>query len=197
MTTPQEIILGSGSPRRHEILSFFKIPFLQVASEFDEDSVAFEGDPERYVIDIAKGKAEALRPKYPDHVVLTADTTVYLKSEVLGKPETDEEALKMLKKMSGRWHEVYTGVTVSKGSFEASDFEMTRVLMNDLTDLQLRSYIRRIGSTDRAGGYSVLSEGSLIVNRIEGCFYNPAGLPINPLTKLLSKAGVDLWNVDG
>ena len=98
----EKILLGSASPRRKEILGYFKLPFEQVPSAFDEDSVLFSGSPADYVQNIARGKIEALIPKYPGKIILTADTTVYRKGKIFGKPTSLEEAFRFLEELQGK-----------------------------------------------------------------------------------------------
>ena len=187
------LILGSQSPRRKEILNFFTIPFTQQTSGFDEASVQFNGDPDSYVCAVAHGKARALVEQYPNALILTADTEVYREGKIYGKPKSDKEALDMLRELSGHWHSVHTGLTLRRGHEEQTASEQTRVLFSLATDKQLEHYVKSIHSTDKAGGYAIQGNGGIIVQRIEGCYYNVMGMPIHTLTKLLHRFGVDLW----
>jgi septum formation protein len=188
-----QLVLGSQSPRRRQIMEYFDIPFRQVISEFNEDSIPFKGDPEEYVTLISNGKAEILKPVYPDAVILTADSTVYCDGKIFGKPRDREDAISTLNKLSGAWHSVFTGLTVQKGKERLHVTEETRILLNPLTQEQIRTYINRFPWADKAGGYGIQEGGGLIVNRIEGCFFNVMGLPINALCKLFARIGIDLW----
>lgn len=187
------LILGSKSPRRSEILSFFKLPFEQKDSDFDESGVPFHGDPAAYVCAVSRGKAAALASRYPHTVILTADTEVYRNGKVFGKPNDLETALTMLRELAGHWHSVHTGLTIRRGQEEYTLSEETRVLFHPATDKQLRLYLAGVHSFDKAGGYAVQDNGSIIVQRIEGCYYNVMGVPINTLTKLLHHIDIDLW----
>lgn len=191
------IILGSQSPRRREILSYFTIPFIQADPQYDEDLIPFTGDPVSYASLLAKGKSEALQKKYPDLVLITADTVVIHEGVSFGKPTDEQDAHRMLQTLCGKWHDVYTAVTIRKGKNAFTDCEKTRVLLNDLTPKQMHAYQRRCHSLDKAAGYAIQREGNIIVNRIEGCYYNVMGLPINTLRHLLLKVGVDLWDYIG
>jgi len=122
-----EIILGSQSPRRVEILDFFSLKFRQVHSDFDETQVPFQGDPALFSKEVAKGKALALRQKYPDQIIVTADTVVFRQGRLFMKPATLEEAARMLEDLSGKEHQVFTGVSVCKGEKIFSDAEETKV----------------------------------------------------------------------
>lgn len=190
----EEIILGSQSPRRKEIFGFFSVPFRQVSPEFDELSVLFGGDPASYAIEIAKQKALSLVSRFPNHTILTADTVVFRNGSLYLKPETLDDAVQMLRELSGQEHQVYTGVTVAARGKVFSDAEMTRVFFTQLTDSQIHTYVNTFQPLDKAGGYAIQKGGSLIVKRIEGCYYNVMGLPIHTVRRLMLNAGVDLWD---
>jgi len=193
-TLSNEIILGSQSPRRKEIFGFFSVPFRQVSPDFDELSVMFGGDPASYAIEIAKQKALSLVSQFPNHTILTADTVVFRNGTLYLKPETLDEAMKMLRELSGKEHQVYTGVVVASRGKVFSDAELTRVFFSELTDPQLRTYVNTFQPLDKAGGYAIQKGGSLIVKRIEGCYYNVMGLPLHTVRRLMLNAGVDLWD---
>jgi septum formation protein len=188
-----QLILGSQSPRRREILSFFNIPFKQVSPDFDEEAVPFHDNPQEYVQILAKGKADSLAHQFPHAVILTADTIVYREGKIYGKPKDQQEAFTFLKELSGRWHSVFTGLTVSCKGEDFQIFEETRVLFNTLTEEQMKQYHQALTFYDKAGGYMIQGAGGLIVKRIEGCYYNVVGLPINALYSVLEQAGIDLW----
>lgn len=189
-----KLILGSQSPRRKEILGYFSIPFDQVASSFDEDSISFSGDPEKYVMDLSKCKSECLVNKFPDSIVLTADTIVFRAGKIYGKPKNEHHAYQSLLELSGQWHSVYTGVTIQKGNKVHTGVEVTQVLFNELTPDQMNQYITSNEGTDKAGGYAIQGKGGLIVHKIEGCYYNVMGLPINTVERLLKYFRIELWN---
>lgn len=188
------LILGSQSPRRKEILSHFTLPFEQIAASFDEDSIPFKNDPEEYVCTLSKEKANTLAPKFPDAIILTADTIVYKDGKIYGKPVDEEHAFRSLSELVGQWHTVYTGVTVKFAGQEYSQAEATRVLFNELSPGQIRHYLKRMHWADKAGGYAIQLVGGLIVSRIEGCYYNVMGLPVNTVHTLLKHADIDLWD---
>jgi septum formation protein len=187
------LILGSQSPRRKEILSFFAIPFVQIPSTFDEESVVFQNNPTEYVQEVALKKAEELSCRFPDDLILTADTIVYFEDMVFNKPKDDSGAYAMLKKLSGNWHQVFTAVALFKQGEVFSGVEETKILFSPLTDEQIYLYHKHCSFLDKAGGYAVQQTGSICIARIEGCYYNVMGLPINTVKGLLSKAGIDLW----
>jgi septum formation protein len=188
------IILGSTSPRRREILGYFSLPFQAVAPPFDEEAIPFQGNPEAFVCTLSQGKAKSLLPSYPGSIILTADTVVYANGKIYGKPKTPEEACRSLSELTHKWHTVYTGVTVIKEGKIFNQAEATQVLFNDLTTPQIEHYIAHTHWADKAGGYAIQLAGGLIVRKIDGCYYNVMGLPINTVAALLKKAGIELWN---
>lgn len=188
------LILGSQSPRRREILGYFSIPFLQVSPAFDEEAIPFTGDPIKYVKTLSKGKADSLYHQFPNSILITADTVVYKDGRIFGKPANEQQAFEFIKELSGKWHHVYSAITVRKQQEEFSDVAETKVLFNQLTEQQIHTYYQKLPYADKAGGYMIQKAGGIIVNRIEGCYYNVMGFPINVLHQLLLKLGIDLWD---
>ena len=188
------LLLGSNSPRRKEILSFFSLPFKQLPSHFDDTTISFKKDPASYVKQISDGKALTLASLYPQETILTADTVVYREGKVYGKPQNLQELKAFLKELQGSWHTVWTGVSLFQAGKLYQQAEATQVEFNLLTKEQLQIYYQTIPWQDKAGGYMVQLAGSLIVKKINGCFYNVMGLPINTLKELLQKVSIDLWN---
>jgi septum formation protein len=188
------LILGSISPRRKEIMGYFDIPFEQVAPYFDEESAPFFGNPIDYVITLSKGKAQSLHQLHPKGLLLTADTIVFYNGKIFGKPKDPEEAFANLSELVGKWHSVYTGVTVMKDGKEFSQAEETKVLFNHLTPEQIQNYQKKLHLADKAGGYAIQMAGGLIVRKIEGCYYNVMGLPINTVRRLLTFFEIELWD---
>jgi len=188
------IVLGSQSPRRKEILGFFDLPFETATSNFDEDSVPFNKDPADYALALARGKATALKKQYPDAIILTADTVVHKSGKVYNKAKDLEEAFSFLTDLAGQWHSVFTAVYAMKGDQEHHAWEETKVLFNPLSPDEIRHYHSKIHWEDKAGGYAIQMGAGLIVSRIEGCYYNVMGLPINSVRKLLKKFDIELWD---
>lgn len=189
-----KIILGSQSTKRREILSHFSIPFTVVPSAFDEESVVFEGSPGQHALILSQKKNEVLRAQYPNEVILTADSVVFCDGVMYNKPRDFDEAFLFLQTFSGKWQSVFTGVTVSRGPLVFSDVEETKILINPLTSDQIKKFHSAIFTLDKAGGYTIEKSGNLIVSRLEGCYDNVLGLPINTTQKLLFKVGIDLWD---
>lgn len=187
------LILGSKSPRRHEILSYFSIPFEQISPAFCEEDIPENPDPKVYAFDIALGKANDLSHQYPDASILTADTVVFKGGKFYGKPSDRREAHRSLQELAGGWHSVYTALVLAHQGKIHSGIEETKVLFNPLTSLQIERYLDALHWADKAGGYAIQLAGSLIVRRIEGCYYNVMGLPIHQMAALFKLIGIDLW----
>lgn len=189
------LILGSTSPRRREIISYFSLNFEQISPDYDEEAVPFpKGNPTGYVLELAEGKARSLAGLYPEALILSADTIVYKDGKVYGKPKTETDAFQALKELQGSWHSVYSAIAVACKGKILSGYEETKVLFNELSDTEIKRYLNALHWADKAGGYAIQLAGSLIVSKIEGCYYNVMGLPINTVNKLLKEMGIDLWD---
>ncbi|PWU15325.1 MAG: septum formation protein Maf [Chlamydiae bacterium] len=188
------LVLASSSPRRAEILRYFSLPFIQHPSHFDESVILFHKDPESYAKELAEKKASLVTDTFSQEVVLAADTVVYFKEKIYNKPKNPEEAFTMLLELSNQWHVVITAVAVCKKDVCYSALEKSYVLFNPLTEEQIRLYHKSDPCLDKAGGYGIQGSGSILVNRIIGCYYNIIGLPINLVADLLSKMQVNLWH---
>lgn len=189
-----EIILGSTSPRRRQILGYFTLPFTAVAPPFDEATHPFTGDPTDYVMQLAKAKALSLLPHHRDSLIISADTTVYQDGRVYEKPADPQEAFNSLTKLAGRWHSVFTAISIVHGEHQLTDVEETRVRFHPITPLMAHRYQKAVHSFDKAGGYAIQGAGQLIIERIEGSDSNVMGLPLPLLQRMLLSFGVDLWD---
>ena len=187
-----KIILASSSPRRREILSFFDLPFDQISTPFNERSVPFNGDPKSYAKQLSEGKALSLKTD-DDTIVISADTIVHKDGKLYHKPENEAVLRQYLSELQGQWHSVFTAVTLKKGPFMHTGIEETRVHFNSLSPSQIVHFCNRLHWADKAGGYAIQMGGGLVVNRIEGCYYNVMGLPINTLHDLFTRVGIELW----
>ncbi|MCP5504718.1 MAG: septum formation protein Maf [Chlamydiales bacterium] len=188
------VILGSQSPRRREILEYFSLPFVIAPSNFDESVMKFNGNVEAFVQVSAQEKGRALLEEFPDDVIITADTVVYFEGKIFLKPKDDVEATQMLKKLSGKTHEVVSGVAVRKGEKMESGVERTRVTFNPIGEREIHAYLKASHGADKAGAYGIQECGALLIKGIEGSFYNVVGLPINLLQEKLKPFGIDLWD---
>jgi septum formation protein len=187
------LILGSQSFHRGQILRLFDLPFSQVSSDFDEEQIVFNKDPQKYVLKLSSCKAAVLAKKFPHSPILTADTTVYQNGKIFGKPKDKEEAFQTLKELAGKWHSVFTGVTLYTNGQQFQECEETRLLFHELSDEQIHAYHQTITYLDKAGGYTMQGAGALIIKRIEGSYYNVVGLPFHSLELLLRKVNINLW----
>lgn len=191
---PNSLILASQSPRRAEILSAIGVEFTIAPSSFDEDQIAFDGDPQKYVCTIAEQKALIVSEQFPNDVVIAADTTVYCKGHNFGKPPTKEEAIRYLKALCGSWHSVFTGLSVIKNGVHIQQAEETKLFFNPLSEKEIDIYLSTIDWRDKAGGYAIQTNSALLLSKIDGCFYNAMGLPVNSLQSILAHFGINLWD---
>lgn len=179
------LILASQSPRRKELLSLFGIPFTVRVADIDETM-----DPSRpafaEVARVSRCKAQAIG-RGPEDVVIAADTIVVVGGRVLGKPHNAEEAAQMLRLLSGRDHQVMTGVTVLCGDREAVFTEVTDLHFRDLTDSEILRYVQSGEPMDKAGAYGIQGGAALFCQRMTGDYYNVMGLPVCRLGQVLKE----------
>lgn len=181
-----KIILASGSPRRAEILNSVGWEFAKVTADIDESFRDGE-TPEDYVQRLGREKAEAVAARHHGSIILGADTTVVIDNDILGKPVDDPDARRMLKKLSGRWHEVLTGVAVIRDSKAAVGLQRTRVKFVELSDAEVDFLVEKGDPLDKAGAYAVQSQAALFIEEIEGDYWNVVGLPVNLVYKLCGR----------
>ena len=170
------LILASQSPRRREILERAGIEVQVCVAGVDESELAGES-PEEHVRRLARAKAEAV-PVPEGGIVLGADTVVVAGGEILGKPADPDDAARMLRLLSGRWHEVVTGICLRSAGSLVVDAQTTRVRFAALTQDEIRRYADSGEPMDKAGGYAIQGLASKFIERIEGCYSNVVGLPI-------------------
>jgi septum formation protein len=191
MNTP--IILASNSPRRRDLLRQVGVVFTSDAADVDERVLPGE-KPDIYAVRVALDKARVVSARTAAGIVVAADTVVVLDDVILGKPVDDRDAERMLAKLSGKMHRVITGLAVldtgtGKTRTESAD---TRVWFRTLTQDQIVSYVSTGESLDKAGAYGIQGKGSLLVDRIEGCYFNVVGLPLLLLDRMLADFGIKL-----
>jgi septum formation protein len=172
------VVLASGSPQRSEILSKLGVEFEVVVSGVDELS---GGDPDFEVLENARLKARAVGR---DGVVIACDTDVVLDGKALGKPADAAEARRYLDRMSGRAHQVLSGLVVLDGGEERSGLERTTVIFKQLSEVEKQRYVRFGEWEGRSGGYAIQTLGSTLVERLEGSVSNVVGLPVGLLIDL-------------
>ncbi len=176
------LVLASASPRRREILNSAGIPCSVRPAEVDESRLAGE-TPGDYVRRLAEAKARAVQQ--PGETVLGADTVVVIDGRILGKPRDAADAARMLRLLSGRVHDVITGVCLLRGEECQNVSETTKVRFRELSDSEIDSYVLTDEPLDKAGAYGIQGVASKFVERIEGCYFNVVGLPISRVYRLL------------
>ena len=188
-----KIILASGSPRRQELLQRIGITDFEVRVPDADESYPEALTPAQIVEYISHQKSMALESA-EDEIVITADTMVFLDDQRLGKPTDEADALTMLTSLQGRHHTVCTGVTVRQGDNILTRSAATHVYFRKATREELLAYIRGGEPMDKAGAYGVQGQGALLVERIDGDFFNVMGLPVLLLSQMLQQFGVILLN---
>lgn len=191
-----KLILASASPRRKDLLKQIGLEFEAYPADIDETSIGY-ADARKYAEEMSRQKALMVAKKFYDipdeeYLVLGADTTVEVDGTILGKPKDHADAVRMLETIQGRWHRVITGITLvnSRTREVITDSELTRVKIRRMTQEMIRAYLNTGESMDKAGAYGAQGFGSLIVERVEGCFFNVIGLPLHKLSLLLERQGV-------
>lgn len=189
------IILASQSPRRRQLLGQIGLEEFEVLSPEADESYDSNWEPEEIVSVISRRKGEAVfrQTGDPDALIIAADTMVFLDGLRLGKPHSEEEAFRMLRALSGRTHQVRTGVTVCRGERLETRVETTGVSFRPLADREIRAYIRTGDPMDKAGAYGVQGQAALFVTGIQGDYFNVMGLPLCLLGGMLAEFGVDLF----
>ncbi|MBR3561843.1 MAG: septum formation protein Maf [Oscillospiraceae bacterium] len=191
--TTKHIVLASGSPRRQELLRRIGVTAFDVVKPEADESCPAGLTAQETVAHIARAKAEAAKAlTAPEDIVITADTMVFLDDERLGKPRDEADALRMLTALADRHHTVCTGVTVRQGDKAIAFTTTTDVYFRAATEAELRAYIATGEPMDKAGAYGIQGVGSLLVERIDGDFFNVMGLPVMPLARSLREFGVHL-----
>ena len=185
------LILASQSPRRRELLGLFRIPFEIRAADIDEAM-----DPGKPAFDevarVSRLKAEAI-PQNADDVVIAADTIVVCQGKVLGKPRDEADAVAMLKLLSGRDHQVMTGMTVLRGGNALTHTEVTDIHFRELSDAEIRAYVATGEPMDKAGSYGIQGGAALFCEKMSGDYYNVVGLPVCRLGMMLKEIAPELF----
>lgn len=190
-----KVILASKSPRRVEILEKIVKEFEVVQSNFDENTIDFKGDIEKYVKDLSRNKAiEVSKRLNEPSIVIAADTVVFKDGKVLEKPKNEEDAFSMLSSLSGNTHKVYSGICLinTYDDTVVTDYDCTEVRFSELNTRQIRNYINSGEPMDKAGAYGIQGLGGAFVEGINGCYYNVMGLPLNKLYKALENYNITI-----
>ena len=188
------IYLASRSPRRAELLTQIGVEFIVLPSDIDETPLLNE-QSDAYVLRLAAEKAQAcydalITQSATIYPVLAADTTVSIEGRVLGKPQDDNEAFQMLSSMSGRCHQVHTGIAVATHEGVQVAISTTKVEMAKLSDEMILAYIETGEPFDKAGAYGIQGLAGTLIKRIEGSYSGVMGLPIYETAQLLGQAGI-------
>lgn len=188
-----QLILASGSPRRKELLEILGLPFKVAVSQAEEE-IHRDMTPEQLAMELALLKAQDVARQYQSGLVIGADTIVVLDNQILGKPATKAEARQMLSLFSGGSHQVITGLAVvdaGTGTKQVSH-ETTKVWFRSLEAKEIDWYVETGEPMDKAGAYGIQGKGSILVDKIEGCYFNVVGLPLTRLYLMLKEMGVSL-----
>jgi septum formation protein len=178
------LILASGSPRRSEILRSVGWEFTRAVPDVDE--AEREGEPpEDYVKRLAVEKAEAVARLHPDSMVLAADTTVVVDGRILGKPLDTDDARRMIRELSGRWHDVLTGVAVIRNAQSQVGIERTGVKFHSMNEAEIEFLATMGNPLDKAGAYAVQAQAALFIEAIRGDYWNVVGLPVSLVYRLV------------
>jgi septum formation protein len=191
-----KILLGSASPRRRELLSQLGLAFEVISPDVDETPIGRE-DPVEYVRRVALAKSAAIGGEDVGDttLVITADTTVDLGGEILGKPVDAADAAAMLRRLSARTHRVHTGVTLRIGDRTATDVVTSLVTFVPLTPATIAWYVATGEPLDKAGAYAIQGAGAVLVLRVRGSVSNVVGLPLHTVVRLAADLGVSLLGV--
>ena len=185
-----DVILASASPRREELLGLIFKEFWVMPSGYDESKVPEDLTPAEHVVYSSLMKARDIAQKNKKSLVIGADTVVVIDETILGKPHDRAEAARMLKSLSGRLHQVYTGITVIYDNKEHSAFECTDVKFSELSDDVISRYVSSGEPMDKAGAYAIQGRGAVLIESINGCYFNVVGLPIHKLSAILGEIGI-------
>ena len=189
-----KMILASSSPRRKELLQHLDYPFDIIPPNVDESILTPNSSPEQYCIALAEMKAKDISQYYPHALVIGADTIVVLEKRILNKPDDRAQAENMLSMLSGKTHQVYTGVCLEwlGNNIQHTFAEITMVTFRKLNNQDILHYIKTCTPYDKAGSYGIQDWSSVFVKNIEGCYDNVVGFPISRFYQELKKLGINL-----
>jgi septum formation protein len=188
----KRLILASQSPRRADILKQVGLQFTTHASEIDEAQFDPLGTPMDMVMNLAFHKAQKVSQSFSEGIIIGADTIVVIEGEILGKPSSSVEAVKMLSCLSGKEHSVFTGVALLEvpSGRQAISFVETKVQFRSLELAEIANYVATGETLDKAGAYGIQGKGAILVEKINGCYFNVVGLPVAKLVTMLKEFGV-------
>lgn len=183
------LILASGSPRRAEILGFVGWQFTKKVADIDESIMPGENAAD-YVERLSREKALAVAATVENGLILGADTTVVLGEQIIGKPDDEDDARRMLRMLSGNWHQVFTGVSLVKVTNGVADLRTARqetgVKFGELSEAAIDWLVEYGSPLDKAGAYAVQAQAALFIEKIEGDYWNVVGLPVNLVWRMMN-----------
>lgn len=190
----KKIVLASASPRRKELLKQMGLRFEVIPSSIEENKFDYHMQPEMLACKLALLKSEQVAKQQKNSLVIGADTIV-VHDKVFGKPEDKKDAYWMLKSLTGKPHQVITGLAVidSETGDKKVEYEKTVVYMKQISDEEIKAYINTGEPMDKAGAYGIQGLGGLFVEKIDGCFFNVVGLPVSKLYTILKNFGVKFF----
>jgi septum formation protein len=187
----KKIILASKSPRRKKILEQVGLNFEVAASDFDESQIEFE-TPQEMVEKLSFEKAKVIAQRNPGAIIIGADTVVIFRKEIIGKPKSKADAVRILKLLSGNTHEIITGFTVIEDKKSITKHITSKIKFKKLNEDEIKAYVATGEPMDKAGGYGIQERGGLFMENITGDYFNVVGLPISALAEVLKEFGVDI-----
>lgn len=185
----KKIILASASPRRKELLLKYNVKPIIIESKIEE-KISEDESAEQIAMALSFEKANQVAQQFSDgEIIIGADTIVTCQGKILGKPKSENEGKEMLRFLSGKEHQVITGISILKANSNVKiiDYERTTVKFRELTDKKIENYIKTDEYIDKAGGYAIQELGGILVEYIHGCYFNVIGLPIYKLDSLLER----------
>jgi septum formation protein len=187
----KKIILASKSPRRKQILEQVGLKFTVEVSDFDETQIKFK-TPQGMVKKLSLEKAKIIAAKNLNAVIIGADTTVIYKNEIIGKPTSKQDAVRILKLLSGKVHEVVTGFTIISDKKSITRAVTSKVKFKQLSETEIKAYVATGEPMDKAGGYGIQDKGGVFIENIQGDYFNIVGLPIFAVSEVLKEFGVEV-----
>jgi septum formation protein len=194
MSKTKLVILASRSKARRRLLKDIGLKFRVSVSNVKESRSPRKGIA-KLVIENSLKKAKDVARRFPDAVIIAADTVVAAAGKIVGKPKDLKDAFRTLKSISRKPQWVYTGIAVidTENGKVYTAYEKTKIYMYQLTDRQIKNYFRKVSPLDKAGSFDIQGIGGLFIDRLEGCFYNVVGLPLAKLAKILARTGIEIF----
>jgi len=187
----KRLILASISPRRRELLQMLQLPFEAHAPKFEEVSES-RWTPAQEALELAKGKARSLLQDFPEALVIGSDTLIAFEGEKIGKPKDASDAVAILRRLSGKIHQIFTGVAVidAAGGKWSGALSQVTVAMRAASDAELTDYVATGEPLDKAGAYAIQGLGRHLISAIEGDYFAAVGLPLRELAEILTELGL-------